>query len=168
VISPGFLIDNPACCPKATADGVEWGKAMDIQNLFLAVLWLFAAPMATAADTSSTASGWQPPVSRDSSAPPALDTAHLYTERLHERWRPPAIDWSVPREFAISMMCDLGLITLALMDCDHWAASDVSGKSAPDVLILSPVRPAPPGGSAGGPDFHDLRRRSIEERMHSI
>lgn len=132
-----------------------------VEKILLIVAWLVAAPVAAAPSVSE----WQPPVPTD---PAALDTAHLHAERLHERWIPSSIDWTLPREFAINMVCDLGLITRAIMDCGGLTADRASTTHAAGVLILVPLQPGASGGGAGQPDFRDLRRRPIEERMHSI
>lgn len=134
---------------------------MDIQNVFLAIAWLVAAP----ATVAPSGPAWQPPAAVD---PAAFDTAHLDVERLHERWLPSAIDWDAPREFAINMVCDLGLITLAIMDCSGLTAGHTPPAHPAGVLLLGPLKQSAPGGGSVQPDFRDLRRRSIEERMHSI
>lgn len=137
---------------------------MDVQGLLLALLWLAAAPFAATGNAPSS-SEWQPPVPVDPAAPPALDTPHFYVEHLHERWLPESIDWSAPRALAIDMVCDLGLISLSLMDCHGLLVAETPVDSTPDILILSPNRAAT---SAPGTDFDDVRRRPIRERMHSI
>ncbi|HEX6927991.1 MAG TPA: hypothetical protein VF267_01985 [Gammaproteobacteria bacterium] len=135
---------------------------MDVRNLLLVVAWLAGVTLTGA--PPGPAPYWQPPVRPDAGEPPSLDTAHRYAERPHERWLPGILlDWRRPRELAMDMVCDLGLIALAIVDCG-WAATD----RVPDVLILTPLRKDASEGGAFTPDFHDLRRRSIEERMNSI
>lgn len=131
-----------------------------VEKIVLIVAWLVAAPVAAAPSVSE----WQPRAPAD---PAVLDTPHLYAERLHERWIPASIDWAAPREFAIDMVCDLGLITLAIMDCNGLTADRAMAHPA-GVLILAPLKPGASGRGASQPDFRDLRRRPIEERMHSI
>lgn len=132
-----------------------------VDKILLIVAWLVAAPVVAAPPVAE----WQPPAPTD---PAALDTAHLHAERLHERWIPSSIDWTAPREFAINLVCDLGLITLAIMDCQELTADRTPAAHPAGVLILGPLKPGASGGGSGQPDSRDLRRRPIEERMHSI
>ena len=132
-----------------------------VETILMIVAWLVATPVAAAPSVSE----WQPPAPTD---PAVLDTPHLHAERLHERWIPSSIDWTAPREFAINMVCDLGLITLAIIDCNGLTADRATTAHPAGVLILAPLKPGASGGGLGQPDFRDLRRRPIEERMHSI
>lgn len=136
---------------------------MELRNVFLVLLWLALAPLPDEASSPSPA--WTPPVEKDQSIVQLLDHAHSPAERLHERWLPNvAQHWQRSRELAVDMICDLGVMALALVDCAEFSALD----PAP---VTSAPQPVGAGGSSGEiavPDFNDIRRRSIEERMHSI
>lgn len=130
---------------------------MELRSLFLALLWLVVAPLPD--DAARSPSGWAPPIEKDQSIAAMLEHAHSPAQRLHERWLPEvAQHWQRSREIALDMFCGLGVMALALVDCPILAAA-----------AETPTTEA--SGSGGGipaPDFNDIRRRSIEERMHSI
>ena len=137
---------------------------MDVRALFLTMFLFFVAPLHDGAD--APASYWQPPAP-DNAPSFSFDTAHHGSERLHERWlHRITLDWRQSRDFAVNLVCDLGVIALAIMDCG-WSAADTR-PAAPDVLIFAPRPGVAAGGRAPAPDFRDLRRRTIEERMQSI
>lgn len=97
--------------------------------------------------------------------PPVTDQVDGVSSWGGERWLSGvSIDWQASRQLAVGLVCHLGLISLALADCG-WHLADTGD---PELLILTPVDSALRGGEPGGPDFRDVRRRSIEERMHSI
>ena len=131
---------------------------MDIRSMLLTVFWLALAPLA---DTGGS-SEWEPV--HDGARQLALDRVHPPGERPHESWLPElALDWEQSRRIAVGMVCDLGVIALALVDCPDLLAALAGTATAPEKLPVAPV----PGGMPA-PDFQDIRRRSIEERMHSI
>ena len=133
---------------------------MDIRSMLLTVFWLALAPLAD----PGGAPAWEP--ARDGSPQLALDRVHPPGERPHERWLPElALDWEHSRRLAVSMVCDLGVIALALVECPDLMAV-LAGTPAGSPKLPAVVPPAPGGMPA--PDFQDIRRRSIEERMHSI
>ena len=140
---------------------------MDAPNLLLAVIWILVAPFAT--DSGITPSIPDRPAGSITAGAP--DSSYWYAGSWRLRTVLPDVSMETPREFAIGMVCALGVVALALMDCDETGAEEV--------LVLSPVSGARSGTSApetsarrasapGGPDVLDLRRRSIEQRMHSI
>lgn len=82
-----------------------------------------------------------------------LDAAHPSDQRLHERWRPAlTLGWSTAQRFAAGMVCDLGVVALALPHC----LDSVDADNA-----LSLPRDAEP-------DWQRILRRPVEERMQSI
>lgn len=84
-----------------------------------------------------------------------LATAHASRERLHERWLPGfEVDWERQRARVVDILCDLGVIALALVECS-WASSADAARLAP-----------PP--AAEHPDVEAFRQRPIEARMRSI
>lgn len=125
---------------------------MDMRTGFALMLWLLLSPIAAEP-------AWRP--SPDMVREPAAFAApHSRLERLHERLLPPVtLDWRRPHKLAMDMFCDLGLIALALVDCDAWAALDVPSRALPSVR---------PQGGGGLPDRDDLNRRTVEERRRSI
>ncbi|MBW3566614.1 MAG: hypothetical protein KY410_01425 [Proteobacteria bacterium] len=139
---------------------------MDIPNLLLAVIWLLVAPCAAESGITPSTPEWAPGGPVVSGTPP--DSSYGYMEPLRPRTALPHVSVETLRELAIDRVCALGLVALALMDCDE------TGVGGLDVLILLPASGAAPGTSAsgtsdgGGPHVLDLRRRSIEQRMHSI
>ncbi len=131
---------------------------MDIRSALLAVLWLVFAPLPDA-----DAPRWEPAQPGDSYEF-TLGRAHPPSERLHERWLFEIdLDWERSRQLALEMVCDLGVIALALIDC-----MDVANAGNAPALEPLPQLPMPGAGGTRAPDFNDIRRRSIEERMHSI
>lgn len=90
-----------------------------------------------------------------------LSRSHGPAERLHERWLPEfSLDWKTTRGLAVRVVCGFGVVALALPECQSLAAT--AEIATPEgVLILD-------GGGSMTPDLGDIRRRSIEERMHSI
>lgn len=86
------------------------------------------------------------------SEPTALRFAHAEGERMHERWRVDfEIDWQRGRERMKELICGIGYVAGALIDCG-W-----SGAAVPD------VRDAP-----GALDLEDAYRRAMPTRMRSI
>jgi hypothetical protein len=79
-----------------------------------------------------------------------LDRAHAPEERPHERLLPAIeFDWKRERERIVEMVCSLGLIALALVDCE-WSAEHVL-----------PVRQAPEYR-------YDINDKALKARMKSI
>lgn len=138
---------------------------MNVRIILLVVAGLAFTPFVNANEAGmAPAPHWEPPA--DANALPALGRAHHYVERMHERWLPAVeLDWRVPRDFAVNMVCDLGLIALAIINCETLATTTIVPPEKPAGLLIL----APAGGSGvPAPDFQDLRRRTIEERMNSI
>lgn len=91
-----------------------------------------------------------------------LDTAHADRERLHERWLPEfEVNWQQQRERVVDMLCDLGVIALALVECS-WATATA------EILPPEPVALEQLSDRSPAPEVEDLRRRPLEARMQSI
>ena len=131
---------------------------MDTPNLLLAVIWLLVAPFAADSGAAQPASR---PVGIIDVAPAVPVPGQGYFGELRLRVALPDVSLEAPRKLARDMVCALGLVALALLDC-----SEADADAGQGISVLAPEADARRG--AGGPYLPDVGRRSIEQRMHSI
>lgn len=117
---------------------------MDIRDLVLAILWLAVGPLAEQASAPAVAQ-------RPSGA---NGIPHVVLERAHDALPAIAEKWQRTRVLAHDLVCDLGIIAMAVVECPEWAMLDDA--AAPAAIDLPAL------------DFEDIGRRSVEERMRSI
>ena len=87
--------------------------------------------------------------------PNELRFAHASGERMHERWRVEfEFDWQRGRERLIELVCGIGYVATAIIDCGWTAAVQETG----------PERFEPPKVL----DLDDINRRPVNARMRSI